>query len=491
MPHCVIEDIASSVVYDVTSGSISIIRRLVTAVLALECVATLALILAVTVHEHHIELQAFDATLEGTAQALMGSVQDAEDEGDNVVLDLRSVRLGKDAIYQVEDDHGKVLGSSGSRDVIRQLAGRSAGFHQIKIQRKEYRFTVFRGTRFIDPGTPNGGVGHNITVVYGLPSGKVWSEVFEAIRFFVVATILFMGITGVIMALMIRRYLAPVHQLAEEADRMTVLNWQFNAPESAKRTDELRPLARALEAALLRVQLSFEQQKRFTRDAAHELKTDVAIVKSSLQLLSMRKRTVEEYSHGISVSLEDFTRLESTVQRLLTLARLEQPVTSADARASFNCSMKEVVEEAVHQSTSFSQLKEIEIATELSNDADVLLDKSDALLLVSNILVNALQHSPNKSRVLISLVRQSNSIVLVCKDWGEGISEEDRPFLFDAFYRGDASRSRKSGGTGLGLSICKAICVRVGGTIEIANHSGRGAVVTVILPKSVRALSHK
>jgi signal transduction histidine kinase len=479
------------VALDVISRSISITRRLVTTVLALESVATLALILAVIAHEHHVELQAFDATLTGTAQALMGSVQDAEDVGDNVVLDLRSVPLEKDAIYLVEDDHGKVLGSSGSREATAQLAGSAAGFRQIKLLHKVYRFTVFHGTRFIDPGTPNGGVGHNITIIYGLPVGKVWSEVFEAIRFFVIATVLFMGVTGVIMALMIRKYLAPVHQLAEEADRMTVLNWQFDAPESAKRTVELRPLARALEAAALRVQLSFEQQKRFTRDAAHELKTDVAIVKSSLQFLSMRKRTADEYSHGLSVSLEDFTRLESTVQRLLTLARLEQPVTVADATASFHCSMKKAVEEAVHQSSSFAQLKEIEIATELSDDAEVLLDKRDAVLLVSNILINALQHSPNKGRVLISLTRRPAGAVLICKDWGEGVSEEDRPFLFDAFYRGDASRSRKSGGTGLGLSICKAICVRVGGTIEIANHSEKGALVTVILPEYKGISDHR
>jgi len=376
-----------------------------------------------------------------------------------------------------------VLGSSGSREEIAQLSENTTGFQQIKVHRKEYRFTVFHGTRFIDPGSPKGGVGHNITVIYGLPIGKVWHEVFEAIRFFVIATVLFMGITGVIMAFMIRKYLAPVHQLAEEADRMTALNWQFDAPESAKRTVELRPLARALEAALLRVQLSFEQQKRFTRDAAHELKTDVAIVKSSLQFLSMRKRTADEYSQGLSVSLEDFTRLELTVQKLLTLARLEQPITATDTAASFNCSMKKVVEEAVHQSSSFAQLKEIDIVTDLSDDAEVPVDKRDALLLISNILVNALQHSPNKSTVSISLARESVGVVLVCKDWGEGISEEDRPFLFDAFYRGDASRSRKSGGTGLGLSICKAICVRVGGTIEIANHSEKGAVVTVILPE--------
>lgn len=484
MPRCVIGDIVSSVELDVTNGSISITRRLVTTVLLLECFATLALILAATIHEYHVELQAFDATLTGTAQAIMGSVQDAEDKGDNIVLDLRSTRLGKDAIFQVEDDHGIVLGASGDRDAIAEIARGSDGFRQIKIRHKEYRFTVLHGTRFIDPGSDEGGVGHNIVIIYGQPIGRVWREVFEAVRFFAITTALFLGLTAMIMAVMIRRYLAPVHQLAEEADRITLLNWQFDAPESAKRTIELRPLARALQDALARVHLSFERQKQFTRDAAHELKTDIAIVKSSFQFLTMRKRTADEYSQGLARGLQDFTRLESTVQKLLTLARLEQPLAVSDGlTASFRCSMRKVVEEAVHQSTAIARLKEIEITTELADDTDVTLDQRDALLLVSNILVNALQHSHNKGKVHISLVRQPRGVVLVCKDWGEGISEEDRPFLFDPFYRGDVSRSRKSGGTGLGLSICKAICVRVGGTIDIANHPDMGALVTVVLPE--------
>jgi signal transduction histidine kinase len=71
---------------------------------------------------------------------------------------------------------------------------------------------------------------------------------------------------------------------------------------------------------------------------------------------------------------------------------------------------------------------------------------------------------------------------LTIQDDGEGIAEEDIPHVFEPFYRGDASRSRKSGGTGLGLSICKAICNRAGGSIEIANHRAGGVLVTVFLP---------
>ena len=473
-------------VADVTSHSISITRRLVTTVLVLEFLSALILIFAVTFHEYRVELRGFDAMLTGTAQAMMGSVEDAEDVGDNLVLDLHDVRqLGKDAVYQVEENGGHVLGSSGNRAAIADILSSGEGFREITIDHRKYRLTILRAIRVIDPDSPSGGVKHNVTIVYGRPVGRVWHEVFEAIRFLVITAGLLLGVTAILMALLIRRYLSPVYQLADEANRINALNWQFDAPEVAKRTVELRPLARALEAALARVQLSFEQQKRFTSDAAHELKTDVAIVKSSLQLLSMKKRTADEYSRGLAISLDDFIRLETTVEKLLTLARLEQPPRIRDSRStSFSCSIKKIIEEAVHQSSSFAQLKEIKVTTDLAEDAEIPLDRRDALLLCSNILVNAQQHSYKGGKVHISLSRQEDNVVLACRDWGEGIAEEDQPFLFDAFYRSDVSRSRKSGGTGLGLSICKAICTRVGGTIDISNHDGGGALVIVILPIS-------
>jgi signal transduction histidine kinase len=246
----------------------------------------------------------------------------------------------------------------------------------------------------------------------------------------------------------------------------------------------LQPLVRALEAALARLQRSFEQQKRFTSDAAHELKTDVAIVKSSLQLLSMRKRTVEEYSRGLALGLDDFTRLEMTVQKMLTLARLEQPSELATREAiQPSCSLGEAIEEAVHQSRSFADLKEVTIVVQIGTTAQVPIDRRDAVLLCSNVLLNALQHSPPRSSVHIEMKVTGGSANLTVRDQGEGIRNEDRLYVFEPFYRGDISRSRKSGGTGLGLSICKAICERAGGSIEISNLTTAGAQVTITLPE--------
>ena len=472
------------------TGSVSITRRLVITVLVLELISAIALIGAITVHEWSVQLKVFDASLVATAESLMGAVQDTEDEGDNVMLDLRGVRVAKDAEFRVEDERGRVLGAAGDPPRLANAVFGAPAFRNAPINGRDYRFLVLSGLRIVDPGQPDGGVRHRITIVYGIPLRHVWQEVFEAIRFFAIATALLLGVTAVVMAWLVRKGLSPVHELAREAESISSSEWRFRAPPSAKETAELRPLAAALESALARLQRSFEQQRRFTNDAAHELKTDVAIVKSSLQLLSMRKRTVEEYGRGLALSLEDFTRLESTVEKMLTLARLEQPLeNTVSSRVAQFCSLRDTVEDALHQSGPFARLKCIDVTVDFNVDARVPIDSRDALLLCSNILLNALQHSPNGSTVQIKAITAEEAVQLTVQDQGEGVSDADRPHVFEPFYRGDPSRSRKNGGTGLGLSICKAICGRAGGSIEVTNHPAGGALVTVTLPSQVTPAS--
>lgn len=464
-------------------GHISITRRLIVTVLVLELCSAIALIGAITVHERDVQLEAFDASLTATAQTLLGAVQDAEDEADNVMLNLPEVQLAKGAAFRVEDDRGRILGSMGELPSLETAFSESPFFTNSHINHRAYRFIVLHGQRIVDAGTPTGGIRHGITIIYGAPVGHVWHEVFEATRFFAIATAILLGITAAVMVWLVRKGLAPVKDLAREAELISSSDWRFDAPFSAKNTEELRPLATALEAALARLRRSFEQQRRFTNDAAHELKTDLAIIKSSLQLLSMRKRTVEEYSRGLALGLDDFTRLESTVQKMLTLARLEQRANGdSDIKAAQFSSVRDAIEDAANQIEPSAQLKAVEIKMALAADANVPIDKHDMALLCSNILLNAVQHSPERSTVHIATVSKEEGIQLTVKDQGEGISDEDRGSIFEPFYRADPSRSRRSGGTGLGLSICRAICERVGGTIEITNDPAGGALVTVTLP---------
>jgi signal transduction histidine kinase len=457
-------------------------RRLILTVLILELLSATALIATVAIHERQLRLNAFDSTLTGTAQTLFGAVQDADDSEDNVLMDMRGIHLEKNAAFRVQDEKGNILGAAGTIPSFEDHSvPTDTSFYTVRVKGHQYRFVVLHGIRIIDPGTANGGIEHQITVIYGMPMKHIWHEVLEATRFLAFATFLLLGITAVILAWMIRKSLFPVYELAHEAGRINLNSCRFDPPASVREITELRPLTTALEAALSRLQNSFQQQRRLTHDAAHELKTDLAIVKSSLQLLRMRKRSQEEYDHGLIQTLDDLTRLETTIQKMLTLARLEQPSFS-HASKPISTLLGKSVEAAVQQVQPFAEMKAIHLSTEISTKIEVPVDNRDAVLLCSNLLMNSLQHSPEGSTIHVALTSNGSWAKLSVRDEGEGIHSDDLPHLFEPFYRGDPSRSRKSGGSGLGLSICKAICDRAGGSIEICNNTVRGALVTVLLP---------
>ncbi len=154
--------------------SVSITRRLVVTVLFLELLSAVALIGAITVHEWRVQLKVFDASLVATAESLMGAVQDTEDEADTVMLDMRGVRVSKDAAFRVEDERGKVLGSALDPPRLETEASGTPVFRNIEVGGQGYRFLVLKGLRIVDPGQPNGGVQHSITIVYGTPSRHLW-----------------------------------------------------------------------------------------------------------------------------------------------------------------------------------------------------------------------------------------------------------------------------------------------------------------------------
>ena len=465
-----------------TSRSIS--RRLIAAVLLLELLAALALVGLSIFHESHLRFRSFDVMLHGRIDSLFGDVADAEDPADNVLLDLRGFTIPSNDLYSVEEDNGHILGRSSSwpAEELKSASPDEHGFYNIRFNGHHYRFIRMQGTRVVDPGDKNGGITHHVTLYYGAPTERVWHEVREAASFYAIASLILLTLTGLIMAWFLRRGLAPLRDLATEAGRVSAQQWRFTPPESARTTRELSPLAHAIEAALVRLHQTFEQQKRFTSDAAHELKTDVAIVKSSIQLLAMRPRSVEEYQQGLELCLSDCTRLENIVQEMLTLAGSQYAAAQEDKTTTDVSDLALYAREALEKFTSLAELLKVRPTLAISGPTLVALDAKDCNLLCSNLLLNAIEHSPLGSGVHIELLGQGASLTMLVEDFGEGIAPDVLPHVFEPFFRGDESRDRKSGGTGLGLAICKAICEKVGGNIEITSTLAAGTRVTVHLP---------
>ena len=466
----------------------SITRRLVATVLSLEFAAAVVLVALTAAHERRILSRSFDVMLRGRADTLLGAVQDAEDTADNVMLDTRGINTPEHDLYRVEDEKGRVLGRSSRWP--RALAGAAGpaqeSFFGVRLEGRGYRFIQLRGIRIVDPDqNGHGGVPHAIVVEYGSPTANIWRGVLEAIRFYSLSAILLLAGTGGLMAWLMRRGLRPLRELAAEAAKVSPRQWRFELPESAGRTEELAPLGRAIESALARLKASVERQRRFTGDAAHELKTGLAIAKSSLELLSMRTRTVAEYREGLRKCLEDTERLEATVCEMLSLVRAEyagSPPSRGEARRP--CDLSSCMWDCVAACGSLAELRQVRIAVRAEQGRHVGLEQGECAQLCSNLLLNAIQHSAPHSTVTVRLAGAAKDLLLSFEDSGEGIAPEDLPHVFEPFYRADPSRNRKTGGTGLGLAICKAICERAGGRIWIESAPGAGAIVTVQLPES-------
>jgi signal transduction histidine kinase len=464
----------------------SLTRRLVATVLIIECGVLFFITVAALYYQRRESLEAFDVMLRGRADSVLGSVQDAEDPANNVRLDKTSLDVPPQDLFEVREENGHFLGSSSTEQTqLLQHLHDDNEPHNVKLQGVHYRGLILHGTRLIDAedGT---GVTHHVAIFYASPLKPVRAAVARAGRFFIAADILALLLSSVAIALLLRRSLRPLDALATHAAAISPRSWDFQAPASAYELRELAPLASALDTALQGLKHAFQQQRNFVNDAAHELKTAVTVLKSSLQLLNFRDRTNTEYQQGIELCIADTGRMEELVQRMLLLARLEQQ-EGAVVPGHRGVHLAEVVRQVVSQMEPAAAMSQLTLSAEISEQGRVPLSEDDASTLLTNLVINAVQHSGPRSRVTVRLARESqpderSTAVLTIADQGEGIAAEHLPFIFERFYRTDASRSRNTGGTGLGLAICKAIVESAGGSIGVESTVNVGTTVTVRLP---------
>jgi signal transduction histidine kinase len=459
----------------------SLTRRLITAVLLVELCSLLALIGIASVYEGISHFRAFDVLLRGRVDSVLGAVQDAEDPEDNLMLYGSEGLAPRRDIYIVRDDRGRVIGSQGWPGGEQELASKDTReFRNLTVGGVRYRVIRRPGIRMVDPGDAGGGVARHVIILYGSRTHPVWERVRNAIAFYALSGLLLLVITGVVLLHLLRSGLQPLYELVEQAGRISVNSWNLGASSQARYVRELEPLVSAIESALLRLEQSFAQQKQFVSDAAHELKTSVAVVKSSLQLLTMRSRSAKEYEEGLERIRIDSERMEELVAKMLTLARLED---SAEQPESYRTvELGDVLRDVAEHFRTLASFQRINLVIKAERPVFVSCDSDQLRLLCSNLIHNAIQHSVPGAEVRAIVSSRDSVARLVVEDDGDGIREEVLPHVFDRFYRGDPSRSRRTGGTGLGLAISKAIVLRYHGAISLESRPGQGTSAIVTLP---------
>jgi signal transduction histidine kinase len=321
-----------------------------------------------------------------------------------------------------------------------------------------------------------------LTIVYAAPTIRILQQVRAAGAFIALVSLLLVLATGWLAFWGIRRGLSPLQALAQQAGGVSAHSWQLQPPQEAQEIEELRPLTDAMTQMLGRLERSFVQQREFLGNASHELKTPVAVLKSSLQSLLQRPRSPEEYRAGLQASMQDLDRLEQLLQWMLRLARAEQRAQDGGRRELELIDINSTCEEAVERIRSLADSHKTSIQLVTDGPVPFRADPEDLQLVWTNLLENAVRYSPEGASVEIAVTHDEQHATVMFQDHGKGISAADLPHIFERFYRGDPSRTRATGGSGLGLAIAKALVETYGGSIAAESTPGEGTRMTVEFP---------
>lgn len=289
--------------------------------------------------------------------------------------------------------------------------------------------------------------------------------------------LLFAGLGG---AYLTNRVLRRVHVTTQTARQITVGDFSTRLPVSGN--DEFSELAETFNGLLNRLQTAFqqqervlEQQRRFTADASHELKTPLTVIKGTTSLMLQGRPTTTTYR----VALQDIDRaadmMAHLVQDLLLLAR-------SDGGQLGKEKIELLVRDILDSAIAGMAHKHASIILRVSEETlSVMGNEQELMRLFSNVLENAVFHTPSSGTIQVSAEAEGTHVLIKVSDAGPGIAPEHVPHLGERFYRVDAARSRPDGGTGLGLSICRGIVEAHHGTLHIESTVGVGTTVRIQL----------
>ena len=282
-------------------------------------------------------------------------------------------------------------------------------------------------------------------------------------------------LSGAIAYFVTGRALKPLQQLARQAEK---INQDSIATTRLDQTTvtEFQQLSGSVNQMLDRLAQSFELQRQFAGNAAHELRTPLAILQTKLELFAEEHPDMDRDTAGLVGSLrEQIDRLTALVGTLLEMSSL-QSVSRTDTIA-----LAPLVEEILADLAAPAQQKGITLRQDC---ADLTMVGSDGLIyrLVFNLVENAIKYNRPGGSVLVSLRQAGQQGLLRVTDTGTGIPDNCRDSVFQPFFRVDKSRSRAMGGVGLGLALVREIAVLHGGTAVVEESSPRGTTFAVTLP---------
>ncbi len=443
----------------------SLRRRLLKLILSSISFLLLLISLLAYFNSHRETDELFDAQLAESARVLLDQASTAISEGTGVVSDSEhpTLEYERKIAFQIRDSNGNLLLRSATTPE-RILSEHSEGFSDSLIDGKRWRVYSHWNSE------------HTLQIQVGQLQ-QIRNELAGRIALsLLVPFLLTIPMIAPLVWFSIERGLKPVNWVSDEVKQRAVENLKPIVISDVP--GELRPLVDSINTLLARLEHSFENERRFTADAAHELRTPLAALKTQAQVAmranedAQRKKALEQVIGGVD-------RATHLVQQLLTLARLDPQFAKVD-NEKFD--LHTVVVGVLTELAPEALAKSIELAFEEAPRTMVKGDPQMIGILTSNLVRNAIRYTPEEGQVEVRTGEDNEAVWLDVIDNGPGIDPQERANVFERFYR---TLGNRASGSGLGLSIVKRISDLHHAEVTLdTGENGKGLWVRVKFPKA-------
>ena len=280
-----------------------------------------------------------------------------------------------------------------------------------------------------------------------------------------------------LMYLIVGYALYPLRELTLQIEDIQAKNLKKPILSKSNST-EIERLTLAFNRLLLRLEETFATQRQFSANAAHELRTPLAVMSTKFEVFEKNKNPDEaDYKEAIGMARSQTDRLSHVIDILLEMTELQS------APKSDSISLSEITEEVICDLVAVAEKKNISL---VQDDGEARLTGSDTLVYraIYNLIENAIKYNKEDGKVSVAITEDENFAKVIITDTGSGIAKEDWDKIFEPFFRVDKSRSRSMGGAGLGLALVKEIAVRHGGDVKVIESSNKGSSIELSLSKN-------
>lgn len=386
----------------------------------------------------------------------------------NLSYKMHEQAMTENLFYRLYDANGNLLIDTTS---MRSMMGMMEGNHS-SIDPNDYQSTSYQLKS-------NNKLVGKLTVFYPEELMGEDSDFLKAIKRNVYLAVLVTVILSFLFSLLFsKRLTTGLKKLINAIVELRNHQWRTRVPID-ELTVEMKPLGESFNQLAESLAKEESLRKQFTANFAHELRTPLATLRSHIE--AFQDGIWEPDPKRLDQCYEELMRLVRLVNELEKLMAAENPQIRLDKTKLETGKLLSFIND------QFSPLflkKGVELKVQLPDNKHWFLGDRDKIIqILTNIVNNALQYTPKGKQVSIHIEESNNQISFIIKDEGVGISEDDLPFLFERFYRGDKSRDRKTGGIGIGLSIVKALVDAHHGEIKIDSQLNVGTTVEVKIPK--------